>query len=169
MRTSLLAGLTTRGSSFLAAGLAAAFAWYLLGERSLIGVGIALIAMPLLTLFAARRAHYRLTCTRLISPPRLPAGSTARVTLRLHNVTRMPTGLLLAEDAVPFALGARPRYVLDKIERNGTRELSYPLRSDLRGRFEVGPLRLRVADSFGLLVPTATLGGHERVEAGRPA
>jgi uncharacterized protein (DUF58 family) len=151
VRTSVLAGLTTRGSSFLAAGVAAAFAGYLLGERSLIGVGIALIALPLLTLFAARRAHYRLTCTRLISPPRIPAGSTAKVTLRLHNVTRMPTGLLLAEDAIPFALGTRPRYVLDKIERNGSRELGYLLRSDLRGKFEVGPLQLRVADSFGLV------------------
>jgi uncharacterized protein (DUF58 family) len=151
VRTSVLAGLTTRGSSFLAAGVAAAFAGYLLGERSLLGVAIALIALPLLTLFAARRAHYRLTCTRLITPPRVPAGSTAKVTLRLHNVTRMPTGLLLAEDAIPYALGTRPRYVLDKIERNGSRELSYTLRSDLRGKFEVGPLQLRVADSFGLV------------------
>ncbi len=41
--------------------------------------------------------------------------------------------------------------MLDKIERGGIRELTYQLRSDLRGKFEIGPLQLRVADSFGLV------------------
>ena len=73
------------------------------------------------------------------------------MTLRLENVSRLPTGLMLAEDTVPYALGTRPRYVLDRIERGGMRELSYPLRSDLRGKFEIGPLEIRIADSFGLV------------------
>jgi uncharacterized protein (DUF58 family) len=151
MRTSLLSGMTTRGSSFLAAGIAAALTGYLLGERALLCVGIALIALPLLAGIAARRGQYRLSVSRMIKPPRVPAGHTATVTLRVENISRASTGLLLAEDAVPYALGPRPRYVLDKIERKGSRELSYPLRSDLRGKFEIGPLSLRVADSFGLV------------------
>jgi uncharacterized protein (DUF58 family) len=160
VRTSLLTGLTTRGTSFLAAGAAAAIAGYLLGERSLLCVGIALMALPLLTAISSRRAQYRLSCSRLISPPRIPAGSTAHVLLRLHNISRLPTGLILAEDAIPYALGTRPRYVLDKIERNGSRELSYSLRSDLRGKFEVGPLQLRIADSFGLVEITRSFSGR---------
>ncbi len=160
MRTSLLAGLTTRGSSFLAAGIAAAFTGYLLGERALLCVGVALVALPLLAAAAARRGQYRLSVSRIISPPRVPAGHTATVMLRMENVSRASTGLLLAEDAVPYALGARPRYVLDKIERNGTRELTYPLRSDLRGKFEIGPLQLRVADSFGLVEVSRSLSGR---------
>jgi uncharacterized protein (DUF58 family) len=160
MRTSLLAGLTTRGTSFLAAGITAALIGYVLGERGLICVGFALIALPLLATAAARRGQYRLATSRFISPPRVPAGHTANVTLRLENVSRVSTGLLLAEDAVPYALGTRPRYVLDKIERSGTRELTYSLRSDLRGRFEIGPLQLRVADSFGLVEITRSLSGR---------
>jgi uncharacterized protein (DUF58 family) len=160
MRTSLLAGMTTRGTSFLAAGIAAAFVGFLLGERGLLCVGIALIALPLLAAAGARRGQYRLATSRIISPPRVPAGHTANVTLRLDNVSRVSTGLLLAEDAVPYALGTRPRYVLDKIERNGTRELTYSLRSDLRGKFEIGPLQLRVADSFGLVEITRSLSGR---------
>ena len=160
MRTSLLAGMTTRGTSFLAAGIAAAFVGYVLGERGLLCVGIALVALPLLAAAGARRGQYRLATSRIISPPRVPAGHTANVTLRLDNVSRVSTGLLLAEDAVPYALGTRPRYVLDKIERNGTRELTYSLRSDLRGRFEIGPLQLRVADSFGLVEITRSLSGR---------
>jgi uncharacterized protein (DUF58 family) len=160
MRTSLLAGMTTRGTSFLAAGAASAVAGYLLGERGLFCVGIALLALPLLAAAAIRRAQYRLGTSRALSPPRVHAGQTATVTLRLENVSRVPTGLLLAEDTVPYALGTRPRYVLDKIERNGSRELTYSLRSDLRGKFEIGPLQLRAADSFGLVELTRSLSGR---------
>jgi uncharacterized protein (DUF58 family) len=160
MRTSLLAGMTTRGSSFLAAGVAATLTGYLLGERALLCVGIALVALPLLAAMAARRGQYRLSVSRAIRPPRVPAGHTATVVLRVENISRSATGLLLAEDAVPYALGSRPRYVLDKIERKGTRELTYPLRSDVRGKFDIGPLSLRVADSFGLVEVSRSLSGR---------
>ncbi len=163
MRTSWLAGMTTRGTSFLAAGAASSIAGYLLGERGLLCVGVALLALPLLAAGAARRAQYRLSCTRRISPPRVPVGQTATVTLRLENVSRLASGIMLAEDAVPYALGTRPRYVLDRIERNGVRELTYPLRSDLRGKFEIGPLQLRVADSFGLVELARSFSGRSRL------
>ena len=162
MRTSLLAGLTTRGTSFLAAGIAATLAGYLLGERGLLCVGVALLSLPLLATAAARRGQYRLSSSRIISPPRVPAGHTAQVTLRVQNVSRLPTGLILVEDTVPYALGARPRYVLDTIERNGRRELTYSLRSDLRGTFEIGPLQMRVADCFGLVELSHSLSGRTR-------
>ena len=160
MRTSLLAGLTTRGTSFLAAGAAAALAGYVIGERALFCVGIALVALPLLAATAARRGQLHISTSRTIRPPRAPAGHTAIVTLRLVNSARVATGLLLAEDTVPYALGTRPRYVLDKIERYGYRELTYPLRSDVRGKFEIGPLQLRVADSFGLVEVTKSISGR---------
>jgi hypothetical protein len=148
---SWLAAFTTRGTSFLAAGLAAAITGLFLGERDLVSVGVLLLVLPLFSALAAGRARYRLSCVRSISPPRVAAGQTAQARLRLENVSRLPTGLLLAEDTVPFALGARPRYVLNGIERGGSRELSYPLRSDLRGKFVVGPLEIRIADAFGLV------------------
>ncbi|HEY1642393.1 MAG TPA: DUF58 domain-containing protein [Streptosporangiaceae bacterium] len=151
MRSSLLSGLTTRGTSFLTAGVATILAGLLLGTRALLSVGAVLILLPLLARLAAGRSRYRLGCTRSISPPRVPAGQTAAVTLRLENASRLPTGLMLAEDSVPYALGTRPRYVLDSIERGGARELSYPLRSDLRGKFEIGPLEIRIADAFGVV------------------
>jgi uncharacterized protein (DUF58 family) len=151
MRTSLLAGMTTRGICFLSAGAVSVLLGFVLGERGLLSVGLALIALPLLAAIAARRGQYRLSTARIITPARVPIGHTATVTLRLENVSRVPTGLLLAEDEVPYALGSRPRYVLDKIERRGIRQLTYSLRSDLRGKFEIGPVHLRVADSFGLV------------------
>ena len=148
---SKLAAFTTRGTSFLAAGLAAALIGLLLGERPLLSIGALLFALPLLSALSAGRARYRLSCVRMISPARVPAGQATEVTVRLENISRLPTGLLLAEDAIPYALGTRPRYVLDGVERGGVRELSYPIRSDLRGKFSIGPLEVRIADSFGLV------------------
>jgi uncharacterized protein (DUF58 family) len=148
---SWLAAFTTRGTSFLAAGVAATLAGLFLGERDLVSVGIFLVVLPLFSALAAGRARYRLSCVRSISPPRVAAGQGALVRVQLENVSRLPTGLLLAEDAVPYALGTRPRYVLNGIERGGSRELSYPVRSDLRGKFVVGPLEIRIADAFGLV------------------
>jgi uncharacterized protein (DUF58 family) len=148
---SWLAAFTTRGTSFLAAGVAAALAGLFLGERDLVSVGIFLLVLPLFSALAAGRARYRLSCARSISPPRVAAGQGAVVRVHLENISRLPTGLLLAEDAVPYALGTRPRYVLNGIERGGSRELSYPVRSDLRGKFVVGPLEIRIADAFGLV------------------
>jgi hypothetical protein len=148
---SLFAGFTTRGRSFLAAGLAAGISGLALGERDLVRVGALIFLLPLLSALAAGRARYRLGCVRQINPARVPAGQTVQVSLLIENVTRLPTSLLLAEDTVPYSLGSRPRFVLERIEREGSRELNYPLRSDVRGKFTVGPLRIRVADAFGLV------------------
>src|SRR5262249_45630962 len=84
-------------------------------------------------------------------PARVPAGQAATVTIQLDNVTRLPTGLLLAEDTIPYSLGTRPRFVLDRIEAGGSRRITYRLQSDRRGRYEIGPLYVRVADAFGLV------------------
>ena len=75
--------------------------------------------------------------------------------VRLDNVSRISTGLLLAEETIPYSLGSRPRYVLNGIERGGSRGVSYQLRSDLRGKFVIGPMRVRIADVFGLVELTA--------------
>jgi uncharacterized protein (DUF58 family) len=148
---SLLAGFTTRGRCFLAAGAAAGLCGLALGERDLVRVGALIFLLPLLSALAAGRTRYRLGCLRQLSPGRVPAGQAVRVNLRIENVSKLPTGLLLAEDTVPFSLGSRPRFVLERIEGGGFRDLDYPLRSDVRGKFTVGPLKLRVADAFGLV------------------
>jgi uncharacterized protein (DUF58 family) len=148
---SLFTGITTRGRAFLAAGIVAGAFGLGLGQRELVSLGGVLILLPLLSALAAGRARYRVRCLRQIVPPRVPAGQAATVTIQLDNVTRLPTGLLLAEDTIPYALGTRPRFVLDRIEASGSRRISYRLQSDRRGKYVVGPLHVRVADAFGLV------------------
>jgi uncharacterized protein (DUF58 family) len=152
---SVLAWFTVRGASFLAAGIVGVLAGMILGSHPMISVGALLICLPLFSALTARRARYQLRCQRQIKPPRVAPGQPATVLVRLENVSRISTGLLLAEETIPYSLGARPRYVLNGIERGGSREVSYQLRSDLRGKFVVGPMRVRIADVFGLVELTA--------------
>lgn len=145
-----LAGLTTRGRSFLAAGIAAAVCAYVLGQSDLLRVGLLLAALPLVCAAVLHRTRYRVAGSRRLSPGRVPAGAEARVHLRMDNVSRMPTGLLMLQDRVPYVLGPRPRFVLDRMEAGARREVSYRVRSDLRGRYPLGPLQLRLSDPFGM-------------------
>ncbi|MEY9963722.1 uncharacterized protein (DUF58 family) [Streptacidiphilus sp. MAP12-16] len=145
-----LGGLTTRGRSFLAAGITAALCAYLLGQPALLRVALLLSALPLASAAMLLRTRYRVASGRRLNPSRAPAGQEARVHLRVDNVSRVPTGLLMLEDKVPYVLGPRPRFVLDRVEPRGHREVSYRVRSDLRGRYPLGPLQLRLGDPFGL-------------------
>jgi uncharacterized protein (DUF58 family) len=147
----LFSSLTTRGRSFMAAGGAAMVCGLAIPEPDLVRVGALLVVLPLVSGLIARRSRYRLSCGRRLDPPRVPAGQLTAVTVRVENVSRLRTGVLLAEDVTPYSLGSRPRFVLDEIEPSGHRELGYQIRPDTRGRFTIGPLRVRVADAFGLV------------------
>ncbi|MGW1749785.1 DUF58 domain-containing protein [Streptomyces sp. NPDC002092] len=166
-----LAGLTTRGRSFLAAGIAAAICSYVLGQSDLLRVGLLLAALPLICTLFLYRTRYRVAGSRRLTPARVPAGSEARVHLRMDNVSRLPTGLLMLQDRVPYVLGPRPRFVLDRVEPGGRREVSYRVRSDLRGRYPLGPLQLRLTDPFGMCELTRSFSTYDtltvipRVEA----
>ncbi|MFE1447194.1 DUF58 domain-containing protein [Streptomyces olivaceoviridis] len=156
-----LAGLTTRGRSFLAAGIAAAICSFVLGLSELLRVGLLLAVLPLICAAVLYRTRYRVAASRRLAPARVPAGSEARVHLRMDNVSRLPTGLLMLQDRVPYVLGPRPRFVLDRVEPGGRREVSYRVRSDLRGRYPLGPLQLRLTDPFGMCELTRSFATHD--------
>jgi uncharacterized protein (DUF58 family) len=145
-----LAGLTTRGRSLLAAGASLGATGLLLGQRDLLRVGVFLVVLPLVAVAVVARTRYRLACSRRLEPSRVEVGRPATVRLHVDNVSRLPSGVLLMEDALPYALGGRPRFVLDRVEPQGARDVSYPARSESRGRFTVGPLSVRLTDPFGL-------------------
>ncbi|WP_329370419.1 DUF58 domain-containing protein [Streptomyces sp. NBC_00669] len=156
-----LGGLTTRGRSFVAAGVAAAACSYVLGQSDLLRVGLLLAALPLVCVAVLYRTRYRVAGSRRLAPSRVPAMSEARVHLRVDNVSRMPTGLLMLQDRVPYVLGPRPRFVLDRVEPGGHREVSYRVRSDLRGRYPLGPLQLRLTDPFGMVELTRSFSAFD--------
>ncbi|MFV2086969.1 DUF58 domain-containing protein [Micromonospora sp. LOL_021] len=158
-----LRGLTTRGRSFLAAGAAAVVSALILGEKDLLRVAILLAILPLLAALYVGRSRYKLACTRSLEPHRVPVGSTARVVLRLQNLSRLPTGTLLLEDRLPYALGSRPRVVLERLGAQQASSVAYTVRAEVRGRYEVGPLVVRLTDPFGLCELTRAFPSVDRL------
>ena len=146
-----LAGLTVRGRAFLAAGVTAVVCSMVLDQTALTRIGILVLVLPLLTAWVVGRNRYRLALVRTVTPQLVAAGQPARVSLALSNEGRTPNGVLLLEDHVPYVLGTRPRFVVEGIGTGWRQTVSYQVRSDVRGRFEIGPMSVRVTDPFGLV------------------
>src|SRR2546423_11904244 len=126
---------TTRAGCLLAAGFAAALCALMLGEKDLLRVAVFLVALRLLSVAMLARPRFKLACSRGIVPDRVAVGQTAEVHLILHNVSLLPTSLLLLEDELPYTLGGRPRFTVDRIGAGQHRTVRYAVRSDLRGRY----------------------------------
>ena len=142
--------LTLRGRCLLAAGITAALVGLILHERDLLRVSVLLIAVPLVAVGFAARTRFRLTCARRIDPARVATGDRSRVVLRIENISRLPTGLLLVEDTIPYLLGGRPRVVLDRLAPRRPVDVGYHVSGEMRGHYRVGPLTVRLMDPFGL-------------------
>ncbi len=153
MRTAL-SSLTTRGRAFVSAGLACGVCALALGQKDLLRVAVLLLALPIVTALVAHRSRYLLSCRREITPGRVQAGQSATVSLRVENPGRVPTGLMLLEDGLPYVLGSRPRFVIEQLRPRWHREIGYPVRSEVRGRYPIGPLTVRISDPFGFVEMT---------------
>jgi uncharacterized protein (DUF58 family) len=111
---------------------------------SLVGVGAV----------AAWVSSASVSARRGVSERRLLHGAVAQVTTELRNDARWDTtGVLLVEDTCPPELldgDSIPRSVVGGIRPGRTVSLAYPVRGNRRGRLEVGPLRIRIRDPFGV-------------------
>src|SRR5690606_40171605 len=105
---------------------------------------------PLLAAVHVARSRSRLACSRTLRPARIPVGAQARVQLRLHNLSRLITGTLLLEDRLPYALGSRPRLVLERLAAHQASAVAYTVRAEERGRYDVGPHSVRLTEPFRL-------------------
>lgn len=146
-----LSGLTIRGRAFVAAGVTAIVCAIVLGQPSLTRIGVLIAVLPLLAAALLGRSRYRLALLRTVSPQVVAAGQQARVRLELTNEGRTPSGVLLLEDQIPYVLGTRPRFVLEGIGHGWRRQADYTVHGEVRGRYEVGPMMIRVADPFGMV------------------
>ncbi|WP_020660655.1 DUF58 domain-containing protein [Amycolatopsis benzoatilytica] len=158
-----LSGLTTRGRCLLAAGIAAAVCSLVLNERDLLRVAVFVVALPLLVAVYISATRLRLGAARTLRPDRVSVGSTGEVDLELWRSGRLPGGEVLLEDGVPYALGTRPRFVVERLPHERRVLLRYPLQPGLRGIQQVGPLRATITDPFGLCEFERELIGHSRL------
>lgn len=145
-----LSGLTTRGRCLLAAGIAAALCSVVLNERDLLRVAVFVVALPLIVCLITAVARVGLHAERHINPARVPVGGRAEVALTVRSTGRLPTGGLLISDGVPYALGGKPRFVIEHLPRHTGTQLRYAVQPMLRGIQQLGPLKATITDPFGL-------------------
>ncbi|MFW6775315.1 DUF58 domain-containing protein [Nocardioides sp. CPCC 205120] len=147
----VLGGLTVRGRAFVAAGVTAVVCAVVLGQETLAGAGVLAVALPLASLAVVHLGRFDVHLSRSAEPSHVSVGGTAVVRLALTTTGRVPGRTLLLDDRVPYALGARPRMVLRGVGRHWRGDVTYAVRSDLRGHYETGPLLARAEDAFGLV------------------
>ncbi|GAA4666449.1 MULTISPECIES: DUF58 domain-containing protein [Amycolatopsis] len=158
-----LSGLTTRGRCLLAAGVAAAVCAVVLNERDLLRVAVFVIGLPLLVVVFIAASRVRIGASRRLLPDRVAAGSAGEVELALWRNGKLPAGEVLLEDGVPYALGSRPRFVVERLPQGRAIALRYPIQPMLRGIQQVGPLRATLTDPFGLCEFERELFGHSKL------
>ncbi|MDV6012173.1 DUF58 domain-containing protein [Haloechinothrix sp. LS1_15] len=156
-------GLTTRGRCLLAAGLAAALCAWALNERELLRVAAFVITLPLLAVVLLAVTQVRIHAQRKPFPQRVPAGAECAVRIDLWRSGRLPAGQTIITDGVPYGLGARPRFVVQRLPHDRSVPLSYPLRPVLRGVHHIGTLHATIADPFGLCEVDRPLLGPSRI------
>lgn len=142
--------MTLRGRVTFVVGAAICFLAVLFGQRDVLLLGLLLALVPVASAVFVDRTRLKLSCERDVTPSQAAIGEQFSGTLALDRHGKLPVGVLRFEDRVPAQLGARPRFTLQNLAAEWSRQVSYPLLGQQRGRFRVGPLRVRVSDPFGM-------------------
>ena len=140
--------LTRAGWGALLAAVGIVIAARVFAVRELFVVGVALAALPLLSLLLVGGARLRLRVRRTINPSRVHAGDSTRVELAIGNpgVRRTPT--ITLADPVAGTRGAT--LTLGPLRPQAAAKAAYRLPTARRGVIAVGPLRVAIEDPFGL-------------------
>ena len=149
-----LSTLTTRGRCLVVAGGALLLVGVLLGERALVRIAIFVLALPLVSAVVVARQRFAVSSRRTLTPPRVPRGQDAEVTLELTNTDSRSGGLWELTEQLPAELGAEPHFLVDRLAGGASTALRYRVHGERRGRHTLGPLRLRLVDPFGLVART---------------
>jgi uncharacterized protein (DUF58 family) len=137
------------GGTLVVAGLA-------FGAQALEQLGAALILLVVIAVGVVRLGKHDISVERAIVPERARAQQEVTVTLSLQNRGGGAAPLLLVEDRLPPRLPGRSRFTLNGVEPTGRRDVSYTVRPQRRGRYQIGPLTLRMIDPFGLAGVTSS-------------
>ncbi len=140
--------LTPRALGFGAAGLALYLAGRFTGTSELYMLAVAALLLPVGGFLIVRWGTFRLACTRSLRPVRTSVGGRIAVTVRLRNLGRLETGVLLLEDRIPYQLGPPARFVVPGIGGDDRELLNYDLAAGARGRYQIGRHLFSQGDEF---------------------
>jgi uncharacterized protein (DUF58 family) len=154
-------GFTTRGTCLLAAGATAILCGLLFGETDLVRAGVLAVAVPCVAAVVVHRSRVGIASSRSVEPTDIPAGRPVTVKLTIVNRSTLRSGTLMLEDALPRQVRGHARFVLDPLTAHESRPVSYRIPDLGRGRYRVGPLRVRLADPFRMIDLTRSFTTHD--------
>lgn len=155
--------LTRRGAGLLAASVGAWLLGRLFGVAELGMAAMAMVALVAVSLLATRALSTRLRVRRRVATAHLHIDAHGEVEVELHNVGRLPTGSLRADDQVSHLLTTTSRFTTLPLAPDEAVRLRYPLVGRRRGRYEVGPTLLELRDPFGIARRHVAAGGVDEV------
>lgn len=155
--------LTERGHGLLGAAVLLYLASRALGIAELQLAAVATAGLVAAAAIFVWTTSATLTTSRLIRPARLHHDAEAVVEVTIQNVGRLPTATLELHDEIPLALSSAERVTAPPLRPGGRLVLRTGLRGGQRGRFTIGPLRVRLRDPFRLVVRTLRLPGSGEV------
>lgn len=148
--------LTPRG---LALCVMAVLAWglgRLLGVDELYVVSAATAAMVLLAAASTRLSSTRIAVRRTTGTVHTRPQEPVPIELQLRNDGRLPASLLLVEDRLPSGISVTDndrgaaRFVVRSLRPRQVVRLDWRAIGRRRGRYAIGPVRIRLRDPFGL-------------------
>jgi hypothetical protein len=155
--------LTERGIGLLGAAVGLWVAARSFGIPELQMAAVAALALVVVAWLFTRIASAQLEVDRTVRPGRLFFDAEATVELQLTNAGRLPTAAMEVRDAAPAVLADRSSALLPPLRAGSRTLVSYRIRGGQRGRFELGPLEVRLRDPFGLVARRRRLSGTSRV------
>lgn len=156
--------LTVRGLSLLASAVLLWLVGRVLGVDALHVVAVAAAALVVLAWLSVRLPADRVAVRRALGASRLAFGGRTEVELKARRDGWLPAPTVLVADQVPAPLCEEPpTFVVARLPHRRAVTVGYDLHGARRGRFWIGPVRLGLADPFGLARRTRALASHEEL------
>lgn len=141
----------------------------LLGVDELYVVSAASAAMVVLAVASTRLSSTRIAVRRTTGVVHARQQQELPIELQLRNDGRMPASLLLVEDHRPPGIttmerdDGAARFVVRGLRPRNVVTLRWQATGQRRGRYAIGPVRIRLRDPFGLAERTRRYRGTDEV------
>jgi uncharacterized protein (DUF58 family) len=148
--------LTPRGLTLCIMAVVAWGLGRLLGVDELYVVSAASAAMVVLAVASTRLSSTRIAVRRTTGAVHARQQEKVPIELQLRNDGRLPASLLLVEDRRPSGISAADddrgsaRFVVRSLRPRQVVKLDWRAIGRRRGRYAIGPVRIRLRDPFGL-------------------
>ena len=139
---------------------------YTTGNQQVLLVALLLVSLLVAASVLVRVRRLRLAATRSVEPAVVAAGTTARVTLVVRNLSTVRAAAASWSDSLPWPPHTSPPGRLPALARarastGNAATVAYELTPPARGVVEIGPLRIDYADPFRLVRGTSSVAGRE--------